>query len=347
MLNFDKIFTNYEIDKIISCHQINIGLINQSFLIATKNKKYVLQLINTEVFLRIDILESNFQNLTAHLIFQQNTNFKGINFIRNKKNNIHTRVGDKVFRLMEYIDHKTFNKKNIDATTLFEMAKNLGNFHNVLNASNIQIKASIPNFLDFDSRINLFQKALKLGNIRRIEEASCEIEFCIKYAEVIALWKKETSAFNSSIIHGDPKWNNFLLNDHGKVISFVDWDTIMPGFIHYDVGDLVRSSVLDVEENEIDIEFKVKRFESILEGYKASEYYSKLTKRERAFLDICALPIIYIQALRFVTDFIFNDIYYLTNYENENLDKSKNHIKLFQRIYVLLEEKDQLGFFSI
>ncbi len=47
-----------------------------------------------------------------------------------------------------------------------------------------------------------------------------------------------------SIIHGDPKWNNFLFDScDGSVFvsALIDWDTVMIGNPYMDIGDMIRS----------------------------------------------------------------------------------------------------------
>ena len=39
---------------------------------------------------------------------------------------------------------------------------------------------------------------------------------------------------------------------------------------------------------------------------------------------------IFIMALRFLTDYLNNDIYYKTNYSEHNLDRAKNQFKLIK-----------------
>ena len=47
---------------------------------------------------------------------------------------------------------------------------------------------------------------------------------------------------------------------------------------------------------------------------------------------------IFIMALRFLTDFLSNDIYYKTAYPEHNLDRSKNQFKLIQSLTEQFDE---------
>ena len=47
-------------------------------------------------------------------------------------------------------------------------------------------------------------------------------------------------------------------------------------------------------------------------------------------LPLAAKTMIFIMALRFLTDYLNNDIYYKTNYSEHNLDRAKNQFKLIE-----------------
>jgi hypothetical protein len=42
--------------------------------------------------------------------------------------------------------------------------------------------------------------------------------------------------------------------------------------------------------------------------------------------------VIYVQGIRFLTDFLLGNIYYKTSYENHNLDRTKTQFKLLQGV---------------
>jgi hypothetical protein len=48
---------------------------------------------------------------------------------------------------------------------------------------------------------------------------------------------------------------------------------------------------------------------------------------------------IYMQAMRFLTDHLMNDVYYGAKYDNHNLLRAKNQVTLLQK---LVEKEEQL-----
>jgi hypothetical protein len=49
------------------------------------------------------------------------------------------------------------------------------------------------------------------------------------------------------------------------------------------------------------------------------------------------------QSLRFLTDFLNNDVYYQTNYREQNFHRAKNQFLLLRRLEEFLNEEYKLG----
>ena len=49
------------------------------------------------------------------------------------------------------------------------------------------------------------------------------------------------------ITHNDTKFNNILFDSDDNPLCVIDLDTVMPGYIHYDFGDAIRTAVHDFE----------------------------------------------------------------------------------------------------
>jgi len=71
--------------------------------------------------------------------------------------------------------------------------------------------------------------------------------------------------------HNDTKISNILFKkDFEKVVAIVDFDTIMPGYVIHDFGDLVRSicnTAEEDEENANNVRFDEHLFKAIAKGY--------------------------------------------------------------------------------
>jgi len=114
----------------------------------------------------------------------------------------------------------------------------------------------------------------------------------------------------------------------------VDLDTVMPGYFISDFGDMMRTYLPPVSEEEKDIsKIKIREeyFKAIAEGY-LSEMGKELTIIEKKYLVYAGKFMVYMQALRFLTDYLNNDIYYGSKYEGQNFIRASNQVSLLKKI---------------
>jgi Ser/Thr protein kinase RdoA (MazF antagonist) len=142
-------------------------------------------------------------------------------------------------------------------------------------------------------------------------------------------------------MHHDTKISNVLLDpENFKGVCVIDLDTIMPGKFISDLGDMIRTYTCAFSENETDlskIKIRTSYFEALIKGY-LSEMRSILTKTEKELVHFAGKYMIYMQALRFLTDFLTGNIYYQIQYPRQNLDRSTNQFKLLQELYIKEKE---------
>jgi len=55
------------------------------------------------------------------------------------------------------------------------------------------------------------------------------------------------------ITHNDTKINNILFSLEGKAMCVIDLDTVMPGLVHFDFGDAIRTFTNTAAEDEKDL----------------------------------------------------------------------------------------------
>jgi len=115
-------------------------------------------------------------------------------------------------------------------------------------------------------------------------------------------------------------------------LCVIDTDTVMPGIIHYDFGDAIRTICNTAAEDETNlelVEFNEPFYHAYLKGF-LEKTASSITELELKYLPLGAKTMIFIMAIRFLTDYLNGDIYYKTKYPEHNLDRSKNKLKLIQ-----------------
>jgi len=139
------------------------------------------------------------------------------------------------------------------------------------------------------------------------------------------------NAFKRRVTHHDTKISNVLFDSLNKSSCVIDLDTVMPGYFISDVGDMIRTytSEADEEENDLDkIHFRKNFFEAIKAGY-LENMNNLLSFTELDSFLYAGKFMIYMQALRFFTDYINDDCYYGAKYPKHNLVRAKNQMRLF------------------
>jgi hypothetical protein len=108
----------------------------------------------------------------------------------------------------------------------------------------------------------------------------------------------------------------------------------MEGLIHFDYGDAIRTICNTSDEDCSDIsaiDFNLEYFKNYTNGF-FQEIRASITKEEIEYLPISIKILPFIMGLRFLTDFLNDDVYYKTNYPHHNFDRALNQFTLVQKI---------------
>ena len=323
-----KILKRFKIDDtIISINQNKTGLINQTFEIYTTKNQYILQEINTQVF-------PNYQKGLENIILikkwlkETNYSYEFPSPLQNQYLNFDNRL----LRLLPYVKNSKSINKVSKIREAEEAVKCMSEFYNCLEDFPIEkLNITIPNFHSGAQKILAFNKALKNSNELRKQNAWSLILEIERNLKILAEWDEICRKLPKRIIHYDTKINNFLFEKKtNNVIALIDLDTLMPGCVLSDVGDMIRTYSNPMGEESKDIS-KVtcnkNIVAAILNGFKDS-----LTIMETKYLNFGGLAITFMQSVRFLTDYLNDDIYYKTNYENQNLVRANNQFKLYQSL---------------
>lgn len=320
------------------------GLINNTWKIICRDKSYILQRINQQVFEKPEHIDENIQAIAIYLC----NYFRDYLFISPIKTNdgktlVHIKEYG-YFRLLSFIHSVSYDVVT-NTSLAFEAAKQFGKFTKLLSGfpeNNLHI--TIPDFHNLTLRYQQFETALNSGNKERIKESKSSIDFLQQQKSITDEFENITynKAFRKRVIHHDTKISNVLFDEYGKGLCIIDLDTVMPGYFISDMGDMMRTYLSPVSEEEKDFSKIIIRkdyFEAIVKGY-LEEMGSELNDVEINHIVYSGKFMIYMQALRFVTDYINNDIYYGAAYEKHNFVRAQNQIMLLQK---LLEKEDVLN----
>jgi Ser/Thr protein kinase RdoA (MazF antagonist) len=319
--------------------QIGSGLINRTFLLIDKSgEKFILQNINTQVFKNPFAIANNIKAVADYLA----ANYPDYLF----PTPVETITGDLMFchnneywRLLPFVANTTAFETLNDPKQAFEAAKQFGKLSKLLNNFNTSVlKPTIPGFHDLVLRYQQFTSALSETKNELKESAKKEIASALHHHFIVSYYQSYLNRpdFLDRVMHHDTKISNVLLaNGDDKGVCVIDLDTLMPGKFISDLGDMMRTYLCAFSENETDmkkIKIRLPYFKATLQGY-LSEMGDSLTQTEKELILFAGKYMIYMQALRFLTDYLNGSIYYPIAYPTQNLDRTKNQFKLLSELF--------------
>lgn len=326
-----------------SCKPYGSGHIHSTYLLKTKLaeqfNKYILQKFNTSVFREPEKVLENIQKITSYLNKQSNEN-EGISYLSmipaGKGDYWYLDEKHNYWRCFQFIENTVTLDKVDNPGQAKEGAKAYGNFIVALSAFEpSEIHATIPDFHNICRRLNDLQNAVDTDKMSRKIQAVDEI---IKVGAMNEIATEFLSVYDDlpiRVTHNDTKINNVLFDlETGKGLCVIDLDTVMPGTVLSDFGDMVRTFTSPSEEDERDlgkVMFRPEIFSALAEGF-LEETAHILSPAEKNNLLLGGKLMIYMQAIRFLTDFLAGDIYYKTDYPEHNLVRTRNQLKLFDSL---------------
>jgi hypothetical protein len=331
MIMMQSIFQQYGWENATSI-PLTQGLINQTFEVHSVQGDFILQNINTLVFKDPFAIDYNIKAIGQY-------------YNLNRPDQLYTHLvptlrGETLIEL-EGKYYRAFRKIEgiaLDVLTTASQAKAAANQFGQFTASLTKfpigdLKVTIPQFHDLALRYHQFEQTLIDGDAKRISEAKDAIQFLKSNQAYVKQWVHFTAHKEAHlrVTHHDTKISNVLFKEDAT-ICVIDLDTTMPGYFISDVGDMCRTYLCPVNEACHDlnlIKILPERWTAIQEGYLETmgEF---LTNFEKDHFSFSGQYIIYMQALRFLTDFIQLDKYYIVERPNQNLDRTLNQIQLLK-----------------
>jgi Ser/Thr protein kinase RdoA (MazF antagonist) len=327
--------TAFSISAKATINPIGSGHIHQTFLVED-GKKFVLQRINKNVFTKPEVIARN-NRLAADYLATHHPQYLFLTALRDKQGNELVYAEDgfpwRVYPLVE-------NTQTMDFVTsaeqAFEAAKGFGLLtRNLQGIDNSKFEPTLDRFHDLQWRYEQFEIELAHAAPSVIAQAQEEIKLAKHFQPLVQQYNKLISggSLTTRITHNDTKINNILFDNlTGKAVCVIDLDTLMPGYFIYDLGDMVRTCVSPVSEEEQDImriAFRKEIYNALLEGY-LSQMKDYMTDVELAAVPFAGKMMTYIMALRFLADFLRGNTYYTIHYPEQNLVRARNQLQLLR-----------------
>jgi Ser/Thr protein kinase RdoA (MazF antagonist) len=329
--------------KVVDISAFGSGHIHQTYFIKTEpaqNDDYIIQLLNTNVFRDPDAVVQNISLVTSHIL-DKLRNAGETDLKRRVLHPVDTVDGklkytdseNRVWRCFIFIpDHKSFDRA-VNEHQVYEGGKAFGKFLADLSDLPVsRIKDTIPDFHNLDWRLRQFNDALSNGVRARIKETEPEINMLKERQEemrTIRILGSE-GKIPLRIVHHDTKINNVLYSKDEQALCVIDLDTVMPGYVHDDFGDAIRTFTNTGEEDDADlnrISMNIRYFRAFTEGFLGVAG-PMLNASETEYLALSARVMTYMQVLRFLTDYINGDTYYRIHHPGHNLQRTRAQMKL-------------------
>lgn len=334
------------------------GHINDTFRVTFqeegKTKRYILQRMNTQIFLHPEELMENVEGVTSWL--RKKIEERGGNPDRETLNLVPTKQGKFFYadtdgdywRAYLFIeDAMTYDlvEKKED---FYESAVAFGNFQGLLADYPAEtLHETIQDFHNTVKRLDTFKKAVEADVCKRAADVQEEIRFVLD-REPLAHKLCDMQAEGKlplRVTHNDTKLNNIMIdNATGKAICVIDLDTVMPGLAVNDFGDSIRFGASTGAEDEPDlskVSCSMELFElytkGFVEGCKGS-----LTKEELDMLPVGAMTMTYECGMRFLTDYLEGDHYFKIHREGHNLDRCRTQFKLVRNMEEKWEQMNEI-----
>jgi serine/threonine protein kinase len=311
------------------------GHIHETYLVETIDHQpdYILQKINKNIFKDIPGMMSNIEAVTSHI---QNGlslvyTHAGISFYEDEN-------GD-FWRMFLFIPNTVSFQLITEPSLAYEAGKAIGSFQSDLTGLTDPLVETIPDFHNINLRINQYFDAKNSDPAHRLTAITSEIQFAEDHFGRMREFLnslKEKAVLH--VTHNDTKLNNILFDRNNKALCLIDLDTVMPGYVHFDYGDALRTMANTALEDEKDlskVRFNKEVYNLFTEGYLETAG-EMLSEAEKQLLPYSPVYLTFIIGLRFLTDYLNGDKYFRVHYPEHNIDRARVQFKLVREMEMAL-----------
>jgi Ser/Thr protein kinase RdoA (MazF antagonist) len=329
-VNSDAVAAAFDLrGKVAAIRPLGGGLINLTFKVQTRQGPgYVLQRLNSRVFPQPLQVMQNVRCVTEHLAGKAHSPALRL---------VPTRCGQdwyvdaaaRVWRCYRYIPQAHAFARSPHARVSHAAARAFGRFAADLRTLNPgRLQRTISGFHDTPQRLARLESALIEDRHGRAPSVAEQADAIARRAAPAGLLAAAQAAgeLQEHVVHNDTKLNNVLFHRRtGEPLCVVDLDTVMPGLLLHDFGDLVRS-VAAVGEG-ADTEFDLTHFAALAKGYLEGAG-DLLSATDLTYLAIAPRVLTLELAARFLTDYLEGDRYFAITRPHENLERCTRQLAL-------------------
>jgi Ser/Thr protein kinase RdoA (MazF antagonist) len=335
--------------RFLKAARFGSGLINDTYLCEFMEndviRKYITQRINPSVFKNPENVMENVEKVTSHI--ENRLRKQGIADPRVVTPSLlPTRNGQPFYRddsgaywrTYYFIESGTVYDAVRDEQHAYEVGRGLGKFQSlVADMEPKNLRIILPEFHHTAYYLTEYDDALRADVKSRASTLQKETLFVSHRRHLAPLLTDLmiSGQIPVRVVHNDPKVNNIMIHTLTReALCMLDLDTVMPGIVHFDFGDCVRSAANPAGETTQDLEqvsIDMPLFEAVASGY-LHEAGTFLTQREIETLHYSVKIITFELGIRFLADYLRGDVYFKIKYPSHNLDRSRVQFKLLESI---------------
>jgi len=343
MNNLNEIVNQFDIKGTVGeIKPLGNGLINDTYKVNTIEPDapdYVLQRINDSIFTNVELLQHNIEEVTTHIrqqLMEEGTDDidrKVLTFVKAHNSKTYIQDDQKQYWRISVFIPRAVTVEKITPESSYSAGKAFGKFEAQVADITGRLGETIPDFHNMELRRDQLRQAVKedrAGRAEGVKQLLADIE---QYMDEMCLCQRlfREGKLQKHVCHCDTKVNNMMFDEEGHVLCVIDLDTVMPSLFVSDYGDFLRTAANTIAEDspEFDkIDFRMDIFRAFTRGYieSASLFLSPL---EISLLPHAAELFPYMQAVRFLWDYLNGDHYWKCNYPEHNLVRAKNQWHLF------------------
>ena len=301
------------------------GNINDSYLVtdATGAHQYLLQRINQHVFPRPEWVMANLRLLQGHMAGQLVTlgderpwALPAVLCTPAGTDHVYDDAGE-FWRLQHFVDGSRSYAEVRDVHHAAEAGAAIGRFHRLIaDLDPAHLHDTLVGFHVTPRYLADYQRHLAAWPE---QQPSAEEQFCLDF---IAARQHKVGLLEEALacgelhlrpIHGDPKVDNILIDTAtDQAIAVIDLDTVKPGLIHYDIGDMLRSGCNPLGELTPDwqaVRFEIDLCKTMLGAY-CGEAAPILTDADYAYMADAIWLLTFEMGIRFFSDYLNGNVYF-------------------------------------
>ena len=326
-----------EVGKFEQAGQLTGGLINSSWQVKTDSGPYVVQIVNTKVFSQPGVLMQNAHKASVLLNCKEPLFRAPIFCLSDSNSNLIEQEGQ-FFRAYKWIEGEDCSSLIDSAEGLYQVGRGFGLVSSLLSRHIAGVfELILPEFNNLSHFASVLKNQWDDGNWVALEKrlfpklpgesrnaiAQVKDQLIHYVPEMIHkaddLLQESGGFLPVRAVHNDTKSSNLIASSTSPkiAIGILDLDTIQPGYIRSDFGDMVRSAAFPQDEDEPVSGLNSAKVINLVQGYldygpeslSRSELVSLKTAPEYIALNL---------AIRFLVDFFQGSTYFAASFPLQN-----------------------------